>query len=71
MTIHTAREERAQLSLSCANAKKKSQKDSVDSNASLSVGLPSPRALSPIAEQQCLVVSLPQVCSQLLLLLAF
>lgn len=61
MTIHTAREERAQLSLSCADVAKKSQKDSVDSNASLSVGLPCPRALSPIAEQQGLVVSLPQV----------
>lgn len=62
MTTHTAREERDQLSLSCADAAKKSQKDSVDSNASLSVGMPSPRALSPIAEQQGLVVSLLQVC---------
>lgn len=51
MTIHTAREDKGQLSLSCADVAKKSQKDSVDSNASLSVVLRSPRALSPIAEQ--------------------
>lgn len=62
MTIHTAREDKGQMSLSCADVAKKSQKDSVDSNASLSVVLRSPRALSPIAEQWGLVVSLPQVC---------
>lgn len=52
MTIHTAREERAQLSLSCADVAKKGHKDSVGSNASLSVGLRSPRGLSPTSEQQ-------------------
>lgn len=34
MTIHTTREERAQLSLACADVAKKSQKDSTDSDAS-------------------------------------
>lgn len=62
MSIHTVREERAQLSLSCADVAKKSQEDSVDSNASFSVGLPSPRALSPIAEQQGPVLSPSQIC---------
>lgn len=31
MTIHTTREERAQMSHSCADVAKKSQKESVDS----------------------------------------
>lgn len=44
--IFTVSEQRAQLSFSCADVAKKSQKDSVDSNASLSVGLPSPRAVT-------------------------
>jgi len=71
MTILAAREERAQLPLSCAGVAKKSQQDSVGSNAPFSVGLPGPRALSPIAEQHAPVLSLPPVCSQLLSLLAF
>lgn len=50
-TIHTAREERAQMSLSCAGVAKKSHKESVNSGASLGIGLPSPRALSPTAGQ--------------------
>lgn len=62
VTIYNAREERAQLPLSCAAVAERSQKDSGDSNAQLSAGLLSPRALSPIIEQQGLVLSLLQVC---------
>lgn len=61
MSIHTAKEGRAQLSLSCADVAKKGHKDSVGSSASLHVGLPSSRALSPASEQQDLVLSLLHV----------
>lgn len=69
MTIYNAREERAQLPLSCAAVSKRSQKDSgTQPYALLSVGLLCLRAVSPIIEQQGLVMSFLQVCKQLLML---
>lgn len=44
-------EKKAQMSLSCAGVAKRSHKESVNSGASLGIGLPSPRALSPTAGQ--------------------